>query len=194
MNIRARRCSRLRAVPLGLSLVVVAGFARPAGAASEPTLAISTNLAGHVLPVSPMSGSWDVQEPGTAARLSLSGNGVTGTTTTIDAVWSSSWRDVTPDSPAITVTLSSSQGTTAPGLDPTSWSWTLQSRTVDGDWQPAGGDSGSDPSFVPPNGEGRLAVDQTSVSETEQLQWRLVFHMSLNDTSSQDWQLTIKAE
>jgi hypothetical protein len=180
------RCMRrwITAVITALSAAVLLESGVSASAAPSapaPTLHISTSVSDRTLPTSPMRGAWSVERR--SAVLQLRGYTLTGSTTSVRAVWTSRWEWARAHRPALEVQVDDGGWMLAPGLDESAWQYELEARTVGSNWKRVPGGAGVT------HTDGLLTRVGTGASTTVitlhrvHVQWRLVFSAQTRSTT-----------
>ena len=152
-----------------------------------PTVAVSTSMSGHQLPVATMTGSWTVQRPGRAATLKVDGVHATGAVTTIHSTWISSMRRTR----GLEFMCEGAFSTIAPGSPNNAIAISIDFRTRHSHWQPFGGagfSHTSQPLDAGDQGIGSLLEFIKPVT----VQWRVRVTATYDDTSRQTFSEQVK--
>lgn len=183
---------RVRRLVLGTVLLLALPTlpARAADAVPAPTVSVRTTWAAGAFPVKGLvKAGWRESVPGRLGTILVSGDSVAGTTTTIDALWTS--RDVTVyrDIPALAFKNEQlkHQGM-PPGSCVVSYGW--RSRTAGGTWS-----AWHDTTFALPASvdaqAGETRVPGWATRARHQFQWRL--HVVVDDTSQVGFNWAVRA-
>jgi hypothetical protein len=168
-------------------LIGIAPTAHAAPAAPAPTATYTTSVLGHPLPVSTMSGAWQVTKPGRAATLTASGAAVTGTQTVIHTTWTSALHRTT----GLQFDLAGDFTTLAPAADKNGSIIRIQFRTRHGHWQEFGG-GGMNYSSQPLDRGGQGVGTLLEFLHPVTVQWRVMVTATYDDTSQQTFSEKVK--
>ena len=164
--------------------------ATAARSAPAPTLRISTSLAGRALPASGISGAWSVARR--AATLDLHGYTVTGSTTSVQAVWTSRWLSTRPRRPVLDVQVDDGHWVLAPGMDASSWQYRLEARTVGGRWRRVPGGVVTTEPAEPLARTGSGAATSVIALRRVEVQLRVTFRAQTRDTAQAGLSLAVR--
>lgn len=181
-----RRLVLLPVLLLGIAVVP----AQAADGVPAPTVTVRTTWAAGGFPVKGLvTGRWRESVPGRLGTIIVSGSSVLGTTTTVDALWTSRTVTVYPDIPALAFKNDQlkHQGV-PPGSCLVSYGW--RARVAGGRWG-----SWHDTSFaLPPSVDaqaGETRVPGWASHSRYQFQWRL--HVVVDDTSQVGFNWAVRA-
>lgn len=144
-----------------------------------PTSSSVTYVDGHITPRTLISAGW--QSPSNHQNSwSAGGTGLTGTSTVVDATWTSTWQWVDRDRPGLFVRAEAEHTSYLPGVAATTWSYSVAERVRGGRWwqmrheevQPY------DPQFS----EGSIYSELDTEDSTLQVQYRVHLHAVIQGT------------
>jgi hypothetical protein len=180
-----KRMGAVTAVTVGVLAIMPASQAAPAS--PTPTVTITTSVGTQALPVSPMTGAWQVVKPGRQATLEASGLAATGTVTTLRSTWVSAMHrgvglKFSCEGDFATVVPGSANGVTI----------RIRFRTRHGHWQPFGGVGyNGNPQPLSSGGQGVGAF--VEFLHPVQAQWQLTVTATYDDTSRQTFREQVRA-
>ena len=182
-----------RRVLVAVPLIGVLLLPLQAGAATvpRPTLRIVTIAAGTPLPVMLLHGQW-ASGSARANSLHISGLAVSGTTTTVHAVWTSAWGWSPAKTRAISVGMVVDGQLYLPGLRASDAQFLVQMRTVGGPWRNEMGMGSSQP-YSGPFFE---LTDDESIDLSEgrraYVQYRVLFSATVTGTYQEGYTLSTR--
>ena len=171
----------LAAVCVGLTVPTGAAVAAGHPPRPGPTVRVVTEAAGRPLPSALINGGWD-GDSRTFNQLRLGGTTATGTTTMIDAAWTSAWEWTLPRRPALFVDFDVQHESVLPGADPSTWGYTVEMRTAGGRWQPDPVTSTQRQAYDPQFGEEWDLPEIDTLDQRVHVQWRVHFQASVSAT------------
>jgi len=164
--------------------------AKTAPKVPAPTSSIATYIAGAKSPQPLITGGWGSPDRDSNEWIA-GGTGLTGTSTVIDATWTSPWRWADGRHADLFVRAEAEHTSYVPGLADTTWSYTLQERTLHGGWvserveevQPY------DPQFI----EDSIFTDLDRTDARVRVQYRVLFHAEVQGTYRESFALDVVA-
>jgi hypothetical protein len=178
----------------GVIAIAIAGVlglgpaAQAAPAAPAPTATFATSVNGQALPVSSMTGSWQVTQPGKAATLKANGVALTGTMTTIRSTWISAMRH----GRGLKFACEGDFSTLAPGAAKNGTVIHIQFRTRHSGWQEFGG-AGMNYSSQPLSSGGQGIGAYLAFAHPVTVRWRVQVTATYTDTSEQTFHEQVRA-
>ncbi len=189
-----RATTRVRAVVTGALAAALMATVPPAGAdtaVAAPTVTVKVTAMGRTLPNAAMKATWNGTDRGHIGELIVDGHNLPGTTTTLDALWTSKAFTTYSDIPAFEFTAKTEHtGATSASL-PASIQYGVRVRPAGGAWLPWRDISVP---YQSTNGvSGYLAAPRyfapVPTKRKAQFQWRM--HTELSDVSQehQEWKV-----
>jgi hypothetical protein len=173
-------------------LLLVCGTARAqastSGSVPAPTSTFATYVAGSRSPHTLVNGGW-----ASAAKDQnewfAGGTGLTGTTTVVDATWTSSWRWVDRHRAGLFVRAEAKHTSYLPGIADTSWSYSVEERTRHGGWFGFGMKEvqSYDPQFI----EDFVGSELDTQDARAFVQYRVHFHAVVQGTYKERFALDV---
>lgn len=173
-----------RALAGALALVAVGVPSAYAGPepVPAPSFRAATYVQGQRLPLPLVTGSW-ANTSTVSNQLTISGETLTGTNSTADATWTSSWGWTHPGKPAMRVAVSIQHRPLLPGVSASSWTYWLDERVRGGRW--IGVKTVVSQPYDPVLTAQWLIRDRVSNRTRVYVQFRVKFHADINSTSSE---------